>query len=156
MTVKIRMTRGGRIHRPFYHVVVQDGRMARDGRFIEKLGHIDPLMEENAHVLDTDRINYWLSVGAQPSETLARLFTELNLGSDKQRKQWKTTLERRSKLISARRKAEADKKAAEEAKVKAEADAAAAAEAAEAAAAEAPAEEAPAVEAPAEEEKKES
>lgn len=74
MGLSIRMARGGRKNRPFYSIVVADKRMPRDGRFIEKLGTYDPLLpqdNENRVRLVKDRIEYWLSKGAQPSERVA-------------------------------------------------------------------------------------
>src|SRR5687768_18063072 len=64
------MKRMGRKNRPFYRVVVVDGRAARDGRVLEYLGHYDPLVPDTdaRAILQGERIDYWLSVGAQPSE----------------------------------------------------------------------------------------
>lgn len=74
MALAIRLTRGGRKNRPFYRIVVADKRMPRDGRFIEKLGTYDPLLpsdNEKRVQLVKERIEYWLSQGAQPSERVA-------------------------------------------------------------------------------------
>ena len=73
--VTIRLARGGAKDRPFYHVVVADSRKSRDGRYIERLGFFNPLARgsEETLRLDTDRIEYWQSVGAQPSERVAKL-----------------------------------------------------------------------------------
>lgn len=73
--VTIRLARGGAKNRPFYHVVVTDSRNSRDGRYIERLGFFNPLARGNEEALrlDTDRIDYWQSVGAQPSERVAKL-----------------------------------------------------------------------------------
>ena len=72
MDLSIRLSRGGRTNRPHYKIVVADKRMARDGRFIEKLGTYNPLVADEKRVqLITDRIQYWLSQGAQPSERVA-------------------------------------------------------------------------------------
>lgn len=74
MALAIRLARGGRKNRPFYRIVVADKRMPRDGRFIEKLGTYDPLLpsdNENRVRLVKDRIEYWLSQGAKPSERVA-------------------------------------------------------------------------------------
>jgi len=76
MSVKIRLRRDGAKKRPFYHVVAADSRRARNGRFIEELGYYNPIVaaeNEPVLVLKEDRIRYWLSVGAQPSETAAAL-----------------------------------------------------------------------------------
>ncbi len=74
MALSIRLSRGGRKKRPFYRIVVADKRMPRDGRYIEKLGTYNPLLadnDENRVRLVEDRIKYWLSQGAQPSERVA-------------------------------------------------------------------------------------
>ena len=70
MAVSIRMKRMGRTHRPFYRVCAIDGRRPRDGRVIEELGTYDPMVKETdaRAQLKGDRIDYWLSVGAQPSD----------------------------------------------------------------------------------------
>ena len=75
MAVRIRMKKMGRRHRPFFRVVAVDGRAARDGKVIEYLGHYDPLLKEtDARArLNAERIDYWLSVGAQPSEKVGVL-----------------------------------------------------------------------------------
>ncbi len=76
--VTIRLSRGGAKNRPFYHVVVTDSRNKRDGRYIEKVGFFNPLArgKEETLRLDTDRIEYWQSVGAKPSERVAKLIKE--------------------------------------------------------------------------------
>ncbi|HOK95288.1 MAG TPA: 30S ribosomal protein S16 [Anaerohalosphaeraceae bacterium] len=76
MAVKIRMTRMGRRHRPFFRINAVESRTPRDGRILEKLGHYDPL-EKNAdkqYVLNRERIEYWLGQGAIPSDTCAEIF----------------------------------------------------------------------------------
>lgn len=75
MAVKIRMQRGGSSHNPHYRVVVADGRTPRDGRFVERVGTYDPKNKKEAEQLNLklDRIDYWLSVGAQPSDTVRSL-----------------------------------------------------------------------------------
>ena len=71
----LRLARGGAKKRPFYQVVVTDSRNARDGRFIERVGFFNPVAQGAAEKirLDTDRYNYWLSQGAQPSERVAQI-----------------------------------------------------------------------------------
>lgn len=69
MPVRIRLQRHGRKNRPFYHIVAADSRAPRDGKFIEKLGTYNPLTKPASIVLDNDRAYYWLTVGAQPSDT---------------------------------------------------------------------------------------
>lgn len=75
MAVKIRLARGGAKKRPFYRVVASDARSPRDGRFLEKLGTYDPLTDtaDAALRLQRERIDYWLSVGAQPTNAVVRL-----------------------------------------------------------------------------------
>ena len=75
MAVRIRMKKMGRINRPFFRVVAVDSRKARDGRVLEYLGHYDPMVADtNARaVLDGERINYWISKGAQPSDKVRTL-----------------------------------------------------------------------------------
>ncbi len=73
--LRIRLTRGGAKKRPFYRIVVADSRAPRDGRFIEKLGSYNPMLpREHADrlILKEERVKYWLSVGAQPSDRVAR------------------------------------------------------------------------------------
>ncbi len=74
MAVRIRLTRVGAKKQPTYRVVVADGRNARDGRSIETLGHYDPRAEPVAFVVDEEKAKAWLAKGAQPSDTVARLF----------------------------------------------------------------------------------
>jgi small subunit ribosomal protein S16 len=75
MAMKIRLARGGSKKRPFYSIVAADSRMARDGRFIEKLGTYNPLLakdDENRVKIDMERVKYWLSQGAQPTDRISR------------------------------------------------------------------------------------
>ncbi len=72
--VKIRLARGGRKKRPFYRVVAADSRMTRDGRFLEVLGHYNPISEPKEIKINTERVEYWLENGAQLSETVANLY----------------------------------------------------------------------------------
>ncbi len=73
MAVKIRLARGGAKKRPFYRIVASDVRSPRDGRFLEKLGTYNPMTEEGTLVLNRPRVDYWLSVGAQPTDAVRRL-----------------------------------------------------------------------------------
>ena len=76
--VTIRLARGGSKKRPFYHLTVTDSRNSRDGRFIERVGFFNPVargQEERLRV-DNDRVDYWLSQGAQPSDRVAKLLKE--------------------------------------------------------------------------------
>jgi small subunit ribosomal protein S16 len=73
--VTIRLARGGSKKRPFYNIVVADSRNRRDGRFIERIGFYNPLATGNAEGLrlNQDRLAYWKGVGAQVSDTVARI-----------------------------------------------------------------------------------
>ena len=75
--VRIRMKSFGRRHRPFFRICAMDIRSPRDGRAIEELGHHDPMVRnlEARTVLNVNRIRYWLSVGAQPSQKVQALLT---------------------------------------------------------------------------------
>ncbi len=74
MAVRIRLKRIGAKNHPVYRVVVADGRSPRDGRFIEELGTYDPQRSgQDNYTLNYERVQYWLSKGAQPSETMASL-----------------------------------------------------------------------------------
>ena len=143
--VRLRMTRLGAKKRPFYRIVAADSRSPRDGRYIEQLGHYDPMKNPYDLKLNLERVDYWLGVGAQPSETVASLIEKA----------------RNPELIVAtpdRKAAPAEEAPVEEAAAVEEAPAEEAVEAApaeeapaEEAVEAAPAEEAPAEEAPAEE-----
>ena len=76
--VVIRLARGGSKKRPFYHVVVADKRCKRDGRYIERVGFFNPIAAGNEERLriDTDRVQHWVSQGAQPSERVAKLLEQ--------------------------------------------------------------------------------
>ncbi|MDR2638872.1 MAG: 30S ribosomal protein S16 [Helicobacteraceae bacterium] len=72
MTV-IRLTRLGKKKQPFYRIVVTDSRKRRDSGFVEILGFYNPMNQEKTLKLDKDRYNYWIGVGAKPSETVTRI-----------------------------------------------------------------------------------
>jgi small subunit ribosomal protein S16 len=71
MAVKIRMKRVGAKNAPVFRIVVADGRSPRDGKFIEEIGTYQPRKKDGNFSLDLDRAKYWLSKGAQPSDTVA-------------------------------------------------------------------------------------
>ncbi|MGO1545201.1 MAG: 30S ribosomal protein S16 [Gulosibacter sp.] len=73
MSVKIRLKRLGKIRAPFYRVVVADERSKRNGRVIEEIGKYQPTLEPSLIEIDSDRAQYWLSVGAQPTEAVLAL-----------------------------------------------------------------------------------
>ena len=75
MSVVIRLARAGTKKRPVYHVVVDDSRFPRDGRFIERLGHFNPLLPKDSDLrlkLDMEKVKSWLAKGAQPSDRVTR------------------------------------------------------------------------------------
>lgn len=76
--VTIRLSRGGTNKRPFYTIVVADSRKARDGRIIERLGYFNPIAVggETRLQIALDRVNYWLDVGAQPSDRVKHIIAE--------------------------------------------------------------------------------
>ena len=165
--VKLRLKRRGRKARPIYDIVASDSRSPRDGRFIERIGQYNPLIEDKSTVtrIDRERVMYWLRTGAQPTETVRALLShegillEMALGYKGKSAEEITAAVEAHREARNRRFAEKSsaKKAAKPAPapepVAAAAPAPAEAPAAEAApeAAEAPAEEAPVAEAPAEE-----
>ncbi len=71
--IKIRLARGGRIHKPVYTIVATDSRSPRDGRFLEKLGQYNPASEEVLSAVKTESINAWLDKGAAISDTVKSL-----------------------------------------------------------------------------------
>jgi small subunit ribosomal protein S16 len=79
MAVRIRLTRVGAKKQPSYRVVVADARSARDSRAIETLGHYNPRTEPIEFVVDADKAKAWLDKGAQPSDTVVRLFKQAGI-----------------------------------------------------------------------------
>jgi small subunit ribosomal protein S16 len=134
MALKIRMARYGAKKRPFYWIVVADARAPRDGKFIEKLGTHNPLLtHENPSriVMNIERIKYWLSVGAKPSDRLTKFFSKEGLVANPVTPE-QTKKDQPRKKAQERLQAEAQRKidVEEAAKKAAEAEAQAAAEAA--------------------------
>ena len=80
--VKLRLRRVGNRNRPVYRVVVADQRLPRDGRFIEEIGTYNPLQKDNNFRLDLDRVDYWLGVGAQASDTVASFIKKARKAAD--------------------------------------------------------------------------
>lgn len=143
MSLKIRLARGGTKKRPYYRIVVADTRSPRDGRFIEKVGTHNPMLakdDENRLTFEKERIEYWLGVGAIPTDRVARFLLTIGIGD------WKHGNNPQRAVPGQK----AQERVAEKAQAL-EAAKAAAEEAANAPAEEAPVEEAPAEEAPAEE-----
>ena len=79
MAVKLRLKRMGKKKNPVYRIVVSDARSPRDGRFIEEIGSYDPNQEPSYVKIDADAAKKWLSNGAQPTETVARLLKEAGI-----------------------------------------------------------------------------
>jgi small subunit ribosomal protein S16 len=159
MAVSIRLSRGGAKKRPYYRIVVADSRASRDGKFLEQIGTYNPLLPKDSGErvkLNEDRARYWLGVGAQATDRVARFLDAAGVKERAARNNPKKG-EPGEKAKERVEERAAKATAAEEAKQAAEEDAKAAAAApaeeapAEEAAAEAPAEEAAADEAPAEE-----
>ena len=150
MALKIRLARGGAKKRPFYRIVVAEASAPRDGRYVEKLGFYNPMVakvNDQRLVVNGERVNYWLGQGAQATERVQKLLSQIDLMSKVElREQPKKSAPGKKRAEKEAAEAEAAEAAAAEA-----AEAAAAAEAEAAAAAEAPAEEAAAEDAPAEE-----
>ncbi|HSH96205.1 MAG TPA: 30S ribosomal protein S16 [Roseimicrobium sp.] len=71
MAVKIRLKRVGAKNNPVFRIVVADGRSPRDGKFIEEIGTYSPLKKDSTPTLNVERADYWISKGAQPSDTVA-------------------------------------------------------------------------------------
>ncbi len=142
MAVAIRLARGGAKKRPYYRIVVADTRARRDGKFIEKVGHYNPMLakdDENRVSFDADRVKHWLGEGAKPSDRVSRFLEAAGLVEAKTRNNPNKGKpgQRALDLIEEKKaKAEAAAEAAKEAE-----------EAAKAAAAAPAAEEAPAEEA---------
>lgn len=82
MALKIRLARGGSKKRPFYRVVIAEATSPRDGRFVEKIGTYNPLLEQGHAerlVINKERAEYWLSVGAQPTDRVGSFLSSLGL-----------------------------------------------------------------------------
>ncbi len=153
MSLRIRLARGGAKKRPYYRIVVADSRMPRDGRFIERVGSYNPMLPKDHSdriMLKEDRIKHWLSVGAQPSDRVARFLGAAEMAAVPAIPE--QTKKNQPKAKAQERLREAEEKAAEAAAAPpAEETPVEKAPAEEAAAEETPVEEAPAEEAAAEE-----
>ncbi|MCM8730127.1 30S ribosomal protein S16 [Hephaestia sp. GCM10023244] len=162
MALSIRLSRGGSKKRPYYRIVVADARSPRDGRFIERIGNYNPLLakdDEKRVQIDGDRAKHWLSVGAQPTDRVARFLDAAGVRERAARnnpkkaepgEKAKERAEERAEKLKAQQEAEAEAKAAPAPAPVEEAPAAAEADVVETAAEETPAAEAAAEEKPAE------
>jgi small subunit ribosomal protein S16 len=115
MSVKIRLSRGGTKKRPYFYIVVAEAASPRDGRYIEQIGTHNPLLpKDNADrvKLDLDRVKHWLSVGAQPTDRVARFLDAAGLAKREAKqnpskgKPKKKRLEREAAQAEAAKKAE--------------------------------------------------
>ena len=149
MAIAMRLSRGGSKKRPYYRIVVADQRAPRDGKYLEQVGSYNPLLAKDSAErvqMNEERVKHWLSVGAQPSDRVARFLDAAGVreraarNNPKKGEPGENAKERAEEKAAKLAEAEEAKKAAEEE-----------AKTAAAAAAEAPAEEAPAEEVPAEE-----
>ena len=89
MSTKIRLARAGRRNLPFYHIVIADSRSPRDGKFIENIGFYDPVQKDEANnrlKVKNERAEYWLSVGAEPTERVAILLCKAGIEKAKKYK----------------------------------------------------------------------
>ena len=114
MALKIRLARGGSKKRPFYKIVVAENTSPRDGKFVERIGSYNPLLEKtNADrlVIDSERAKHWLSVGAKPTDKLSKLLAELKI-IDKPEVRDTPKKSAPKKKAQERLKAEAEKNAA--------------------------------------------
>ena len=82
MALKIRLSRGGTKKRPFYRIVVAEASAPRDGRYVERVGHFDPMLDKNNDkrlIIKDDRIKHWLNIGAKPTERVHKLLATVSL-----------------------------------------------------------------------------
>ena len=77
--VKIRLARGGAKKKPYYRIVVADVRKKRDGKFIERIGFYNPMIQENRFEIDSERAKYWLPAGAQPTDRVRKLMKQAEI-----------------------------------------------------------------------------
>ena len=80
--IKLRLKRMGAKKRPSYRIVVADSKSPRDGRFIESIGYYDPIAEPKTLKIDNERAKHWLSVGAQPTDTVRMLLKKQGIGAE--------------------------------------------------------------------------
>lgn len=128
MALSMRLSRGGSKKRPYYRIVVADARAPRDGKFIEKIGTYNPLLAKDSAErvkLDDERAKYWLSVGAQPTDRVARFLDAIGVKE-------RAARNNPNKAVPGEKAKERAEERAEKAKAAAEAAAAPAEETAEA------------------------
>ena len=101
MAVKIRLARHGAKKRPYYRVVVADGRMPRDGRYIELVGRYNPLTSPKTIDLDLEKIDSWIAKGAQPTNAVAHLINIVREGTPAPEKKQKLSKKQAAKAAAA-------------------------------------------------------
>ena len=104
MSVVIRLARAGTKKRPVYHVVVADSRYPRDGRFIERLGHFNPLLPKEKTerlVLDMEKVQGWMKKGAQPSDRVSRFLDAAGVVKREQRNNPEKAVPRKERKANA-------------------------------------------------------
>ena len=101
MAVKIRLARHGAKKRPFYRVVVADGRMPRDGRYIELVGRYNPLTNPKTIELDLEKVDAWIAKGAQPSSAVSHLIDIVRTGAPAPEKKAKLSKKAAAKAAKA-------------------------------------------------------
>ena len=120
MATKIRLARGGTKKRPFYRIVIADERAPRDGNFIEKVGNFNPMLPKDHKerlIFSKERVEYWLKVGAQPTERVQKFLAEHGLvDAPKVTEKTKQHLPKAKAQERMKQKEEASIKAEEEAK----------------------------------------
>ncbi|MCL2567779.1 MAG: 30S ribosomal protein S16 [Alphaproteobacteria bacterium] len=80
MAVKLRLARWGAKKNPYYHIVAADSRAPRDGKYIETIGKYNPMVEgDKKYILENDRIKYWLSTGAIPTDRVHKIFAKFGI-----------------------------------------------------------------------------
>ncbi len=110
MALRLRLARGGSKKRPFYKLVVAENTAPRDGKFLERLGSYNPLLEKDNQerlIVNAERVKHWLSIGAQASERVEKLLAELNIME-------KPAISERPKKSAPKKKAQERLKVAEE------------------------------------------
>ena len=120
----IRMARAGTKKRPFYHIVVADSRSPRDGRFIERIGHFNPLLpkEKTERLkLDLDKVKDWMKKGAQPSDRVMRFLDAAGVAKREKRNNPEKAMPRKERKAANEEKLKAAEAAKAEAKAKADA-----------------------------------
>jgi small subunit ribosomal protein S16 len=108
LAVKIRLARHGAKKRPYYRVVVADGRMPRDGRYIEEVGRYNPLTNPKTIDIDIEKVDEWMAKGAQPSNAVSHLIDIARNGAPIVEKKTKPSKKAAAKAAAAKSEAHAE------------------------------------------------